>query len=169
MAKSYPDVSVDRFHIDILVANFVQRPQAFDVVVASDVFGDILSDVGRTCTGTIGIAPSATITPTRARPSLIEPVHGSTPEISGRGIANPIAMVWSAAQLLDFLGHRDVHDRIVGAVEAVLADTQAPRTPDIGGTAGTADVGRAGADRAWQLGGPLVKGGSTRRYPSNAG
>jgi tartrate dehydrogenase/decarboxylase/D-malate dehydrogenase len=143
MASLYPDVSVDRFHIDILTAHFVQRPQAFDVVVASNLFGDILSDLGPACTGTIGIAPSANLNPTRAWPSLFEPVHGSAPDIAGRGIANPIAMVWSAAMMLDFLGHRDAHDRIVGAIESLLADPQAPRTGDIGGRAGTVDVGLA--------------------------
>jgi len=143
MAKSFPEVSVDRFHIDILTAHFVQRPQHFDVVVASNLFGDILSDLGPACTGTIGIAPSANLNPTRAWPSLFEPVHGSAPDIAGRGIANPIGMVWSAAMMLDFLGHRDAHDRIVGAIETLLADPQAPRTGDIGGRAGTADVGLA--------------------------
>jgi tartrate dehydrogenase/decarboxylase/D-malate dehydrogenase len=112
-------------------------------VVASNLFGDILSDLGPACTGTIGIAPSANINPTRAWPSLFEPVHGSAPDIAGRGIANPIGQVWSAALMLDFLGHRDAHDAIVGAIEAVLADAQAPRTPDLGGSAGTADLGRA--------------------------
>jgi tartrate dehydrogenase/decarboxylase/D-malate dehydrogenase len=143
MARHYPDVAVDRFHIDILTAHFVQRPQAFDVVVASNLFGDILSDLGPACTGTIGIAPSANINPTRAWPSLFEPVHGSAPDIAGRGVANPIAMVWSAALMLDFLGHRAVHDQIVSAIESLLSDAHAPRTPDIGGNAGTADVGRA--------------------------
>jgi tartrate dehydrogenase/decarboxylase/D-malate dehydrogenase len=143
MAKQYPDVSVDRFHIDILTAHFVQRPQHFDVVVASNLFGDILSDLGPACTGTIGIAPSANINPTRAWPSLFEPVHGSAPDIAGRGIANPIGMVWSAAMMLDFLGHRDAHDAVFKAIEALLADAQAPRTADIGGCAGTADVGLA--------------------------
>jgi tartrate dehydrogenase/decarboxylase / D-malate dehydrogenase len=112
-------------------------------VVASNLFGDILSDLGPACTGTIGIAPSANLNPTRAWPSLFEPVHGSAPDIAGRGIANPIGMVWSAAMMLDFLGHRDAHDRIVGAIETLLADPQAPRTGDIGGRAGTADVGLA--------------------------
>ena len=143
MAKAFPEVSVDRFHIDILCAHFVQRPQHFDVVVASNLFGDILSDLGPACTGTIGIAPSANINPTRAWPSLFEPVHGSAPDIAGRGIANPIGMVWSAALMLDFLGHRDAHDAIVGAIEALLADAHAPRTADIGGRAGTTDVGLA--------------------------
>ena len=120
MAKAYPDVSVDRFHIDILAAHFVLRPEAFDVVVASNLFGDILSDLGPACTGTIGIAPSANINPTRDWPSLFEPVHGSAPDIAGRGIANPIGQIWSGALMLDFLGHRDAHDAIVGAIERVL-------------------------------------------------
>jgi tartrate dehydrogenase/decarboxylase/D-malate dehydrogenase len=146
MAQAYPQVSVDRFHIDILTAFFVQRPQQFDVVVASNLFGDILSDLGPACTGTIGIAPSANLNPTRAWPSLFEPVHGSAPDIAGRGIANPIGQVWSAAMMLDFLGHRDAHDAVLRAIEAVLADPHAPRTPDLGGRAGTADLGRALAE-----------------------
>ncbi len=144
MAKAYPDVSVDRFHIDILAAHFVLRPDAFDVVVASNLFGDILSDLGPACTGTIGIAPSANINPTRAWPSLFEPVHGSAPDIAGRGVANPIGQIWSGALMLDFLGHRDAHDAIVGAIERVLgAGAHAPLTPDLGGTAATADLGLA--------------------------
>jgi tartrate dehydrogenase/decarboxylase/D-malate dehydrogenase len=143
MARAYPQVAVDRFHIDILTAHFVQRPQQFDVVVASNLFGDILSDLGPACSGTIGIAPSANLNPAREWPSLFEPVHGSAPDIAGQGVANPIGQVWSAAMLLDFLGHREAHDAVLAAIEAVLADPQAPRTPDIGGRAGTADVGRA--------------------------
>jgi len=144
MAQSYPDVAVDRFHIDILAANFVLRPEIFDVVVASNLFGDILSDLAPACTGTIGIAPSANINPSRAWPSLFEPVHGSAPDIAGRGIADPIGQIWSVALMLDFLGHRDAHDAIVGAIECVLeAGRHAPLTPDLGGTARTADLGRA--------------------------
>ncbi|HET9976551.1 MAG TPA: tartrate dehydrogenase [Burkholderiaceae bacterium] len=144
MAKAYPQVTVDRFHIDILCAHFVQRPQQFDVVVASNLFGDILSDLGPACTGTIGIAPSASLNPSREWPSLFEPVHGSAPDIAGLGLANPIGQIWSAALMLDFLGHRDAHDAIVRAIEAVLDPASgAPRTPDIGGRATTADVGRA--------------------------
>jgi tartrate dehydrogenase/decarboxylase/D-malate dehydrogenase len=146
MAARFPDVAVDQFHIDILTAHFVQRPQQFDVVVASNLFGDILSDLGPACTGTIGIAPSANLNPSREWPSLFEPVHGSAPDIAGRGIANPIGQIWSAALMLDFLGHADAHDAILAAIEAVLADPHAPRTPDLGGTAGTADVGRAIAE-----------------------
>jgi tartrate dehydrogenase/decarboxylase / D-malate dehydrogenase len=143
MAKAYPQVAVDRFHIDILTAHFVQRPQHFDVVVASNLFGDILSDLGPACTGTIAIAPSANLNPTRQWPSLFEPVHGSAPDIAGKGVANPIGQVWSVAMLLDFLGHRDAHDAVLRAIEAVLADPAAPRTPDLGGRASTADMGRA--------------------------
>jgi tartrate dehydrogenase/decarboxylase / D-malate dehydrogenase len=144
MAQRYPQVAVDRFHIDILAAHFVQRPQAFDVVVASNLFGAILSDLGPACTGTIGIAPSANLNPTREWPSLFEPVHGSAPDIAGRGIANPIGQIWSGALLLEFLGHRDAHDAILRAVEQVLEPaSDAPRTPDLGGSAGTADLGRA--------------------------
>jgi tartrate dehydrogenase/decarboxylase / D-malate dehydrogenase len=143
MAAQYPTVAVDQFHIDILTAHFVQRPQHFDVVVASNLFGDILSDLGPACTGTIGIAPSANLNPTRQWPSLFEPVHGSAPDIAGKGVANPIGQVWSAAMLLDYLGHRPAHDAVLAAIEAVLADPQAPRTPDLGGDAGTADVGLA--------------------------
>ena len=143
MSRLYPEVSVDRFHIDILTAHFVQRPQHFDVVVASNLFGDILSDLGPACTGTIGIAPSANLNPTRAWPSLFEPVHGSAPDIAGRGVANPIGQIWSAALMLDFLGHREAHDAILAAIEAALADPHAPRTADLGGTAGTKEVGQA--------------------------
>jgi len=147
MAALYPDVAVDQFHIDILTAHFVQRPQQFDVVVASNLFGDILSDLGPACTGTIGIAPSANLNPTREWPSLFEPVHGSAPDIAGQGVANPIGQVWSGALMLDFLGHPEAHDAMLSAIEALLADPAAPRTPDLGGRAGTADLGRALAER----------------------
>jgi tartrate dehydrogenase/decarboxylase/D-malate dehydrogenase len=144
MAKSYPDVRLDKFHIDILTAHFVQRPDFFDVVVASNLFGDILSDLGPACTGTIGIAPSANLNPERSMPSLFEPVHGSAPDIAGKGIANPIGQIWCGAMMLEFLGHRNAHDAILAAIEKVLApQSGAPRTPDIGGTAGTIDLGRA--------------------------
>ena len=144
MAKGYPGVNVDKFHIDILTAHFVQRPDFFDVVVASNLFGDILSDLGPACTGTIGIAPSANLNPERTTPSLFEPVHGSAPDIAGKGIANPIGQIWCGAMMLDFLGHRAAHDAVLGAIEAVLQPgSDAPRTADLGGTAGTSDVGRA--------------------------
>ncbi|GAB4211618.1 MAG: tartrate dehydrogenase [Rhodoferax sp.] len=144
MAAQYPDVRVDQYHIDILCAHFVQRPDAFDVVVASNLFGDILSDLGPACTGTIAIAPSANLNPERRFPSLFEPVHGSAPDIAGRGVANPIGQIWSGALMLDFLGHRAAHDAILAAISAVLAPgSGGPRTPDLGGTAGTQDVGQA--------------------------
>ncbi|GAA4429397.1 tartrate dehydrogenase [Acidovorax lacteus] len=144
MAQQYPEIAVDKFHIDILTAHFVQRPDHFDVVVASNLFGDILSDLGPACTGTIGIAPSANLNPDRKFPSLFEPVHGSAPDIAGKGIANPIGQIWSAALMLDHLGHRDAHDAILGAIETVLEPSNGgPRTPDLGGRASTADVGRA--------------------------
>jgi len=144
MAKHYPGVALDKFHIDILTAHFVQRPDFFDVVVASNLFGDILSDLGPACTGTIGIAPSANLNPERSTPSLFEPVHGSAPDIAGRGIANPIGQIWCGAMMLEFLGHKAAHDAILAAIEKVLAPgSGAPRTPDIGGTAGTVDLGQA--------------------------
>jgi len=143
MSARYPDIRVDQFHIDILCAHFVQRPQLFDVVVASNLFGDILSDLGPAVCGTIGIAPSGNINPERTYPSLFEPVHGSAPDIAGKGIANPIGQIWSGALMLDFLGHREAASAIVAAIERVLADPAAPRTPDLGGRATTTDLGRA--------------------------
>ncbi len=137
----YPQVTVDRQHIDILSARFVLQPTRFDVVVASNLFGDILSDLGPACTGTIGLAPSANLNPERTFPSLFEPVHGSAPDIYGKNVANPIAMIWSGALLLDFLGHRDAHDAILRAIERVLVE--GPRTCDLGGKASTTDVGKA--------------------------
>lgn len=150
MAAHYPDVSWDKQHIDILCARFVLSPDRFDVVVASNLFGDILSDLGPACTGTIGLAPSGNLNPDRTFPSLFEPVHGSAPDIAGRHIANPIAMIWSAAMMLDFLGRsqgveREAHDAILAAIEAVLRE--GPRTGDLGGTARTDEVGQAIAAR----------------------
>jgi tartrate dehydrogenase/decarboxylase/D-malate dehydrogenase len=144
MAKNYPDIHVDKFHIDILTAHFVQRPDFFDVVVASNLFGDILSDLGPACTGTIGIAPSANLNPDRKFPSLFEPVHGSAPDIAGKGIANPIGQIWCGAMMLEFLGHKEAHDAILSTIEQVLdPNSGAPRTPDIGGDATTSDLGKA--------------------------
>ncbi len=140
-AARHPDISWDKQHIDILAARFVLQPQRFDVVAATNLFGDILSDLGPACTGTIGIAPSANLNPERKFPSLFEPVHGSAPDIYGQNIANPVAMVWSVAMMLDFLGHRDAHDAILRAIETVLRD--GPRTPDLGGHANTTQMGQA--------------------------
>ena len=145
MAQRYPEVSVDKQHIDILSARFVLQPQRFDVVVATNLFGDILSDLGPACTGTIGLAPSANLNPERSFPSLFEPVHGSAPDIYGQNVANPVAMIWSGALMLDFLGHRDAHDAIVKAIETVLVE--GPRTRDLGGQASTTEMGQAIAAR----------------------
>ena len=146
LGQAYPDVHGDQYHIDILCARFVLSPERFDVVVASNLFGDILSDLGPACTGTIGIAPSANLNPERTWPSLFEPVHGSAPDIYGKNIANPVAMIWSGAMMLDFLGngegkYRAAHDAIVAAIEACIQD--GARTPDLGGTASTTDAGKA--------------------------
>ncbi|HET9628345.1 MAG TPA: tartrate dehydrogenase [Novosphingobium sp.] len=142
MAKSYPTVSHDKYHIDILTAQFVMNPQRFDVVVASNLFGDILSDLGPACTGTIGIAPSGNINPDRTHPSLFEPVHGSAPDIAGMGIANPVGQIWSAAMMLDHLGETEAAGAIVKAVETVLA-TPTGRTGDLKGSANTEECGKA--------------------------
>jgi tartrate dehydrogenase/decarboxylase / D-malate dehydrogenase len=142
MAAGYPDVAVDRFHIDILCAQFVLNPHWFDVVVGSNLFGDILSDLGPACTGTIGIAPSGNIDPERRFPSLFEPVHGSAPDIAGQGIANPVGQIWSAAMMLEHLGETAAAAAIVAAIERVLA-RPAGRTRDLGGTLSTEEAGRA--------------------------
>jgi tartrate dehydrogenase/decarboxylase/D-malate dehydrogenase len=146
MGEAYPDVKWDKYHVDILAARFVLSPERFDVVVASNLFGDILSDLGPACTGTIGIAPSANLNPDRTFPSLFEPVHGSAPDIYGKNIANPIAMIWCAAMMLEFLGQGDAthvaaHDAVLRAIEWCL--TEGPRTPDMGGSASTTEVGKA--------------------------
>jgi tartrate dehydrogenase/decarboxylase/D-malate dehydrogenase len=146
MAKRYPDVRWDKYHIDILCARFVMSPERFDVVVASNLFGDILSDLGPACTGTIGIAPSANLNPERRFPSLFEPVHGSAPDIAGKNIANPIGMIWSGAMMLDFLGrgaanYTAAHDAILKAIEASIADGAV--TADLGGKASTTEAGKA--------------------------
>jgi tartrate dehydrogenase/decarboxylase / D-malate dehydrogenase len=145
MAKSYPDVRWDKYHIDILTANFVLHPDWFDVVVGSNLFGDILSDLGPACTGTIGIAPAGNINPEKRFPSLFEPVHGSAPDIAGQGIANPIGQIWSGAMMLEHLGERDAANAIVTAIERVLHE-RTLRTRDLGGNADTATSGKAIAD-----------------------
>jgi tartrate dehydrogenase/decarboxylase/D-malate dehydrogenase len=142
MAENYPDVAVDKYHIDILTAHFVLNPQRFDVVVASNLFGDILSDLGPACTGTIGIAPSGNINPTREHPSLFEPVHGSAPDIYGQGIANPVGQIWCAAMMLDHLGETAAHDSILEAIGRTLASPNG-RTRDLGGKLSTTDAGKA--------------------------
>lgn len=146
MAKSYPDIFVDKYHIDILTAHFVLNPDKFDVVVASNLFGDILSDLGPACTGTIGIAPSGNINPEGDFPSLFEPVHGSAPDIAGMGIANPIGQVWAGAMMLEHLGHKDASDAMVKAISDTLKDSRL-RTRDLGGEADTITCGKAIAER----------------------
>ena len=134
--KLYPDIKTDQFHIDILVARFVLNPEWFDVVVASNLFGDILSDLGPACTGTIGIAPSGNINPENKFPSLFEPVHGSAPDIAGQGIANPVGQIWSGAMMLDYLGEKEAANSIVSSIEKTL-ENKKNRTKDLGGEADT--------------------------------
>ena len=143
IAKEYPGVKTDQYHIDILTAHFVRHPDWFDVVVGSNLFGDILSDLGPAVVGSIGIAPSANINPERELPSMFEPVHGSAPDIYGRGIANPIGQIWSGAMMLDHLGESAAAAAIEAAIAKVLADPKAPKTPDLGGKAGTKELGDA--------------------------
>ena len=142
MAKAYPEIRTDKYHIDILCAQFVMNPDRFDVVVASNLFGDILSDLGPACTGTIGIAPCGNINPDRSEPSLFEPVHGSAPDIAGKGVANPVGQIWSAAMMLDHLGEREAGAAIVTAIEEVLG-SEAGRTRDLRGNASTVECGTA--------------------------
>lgn len=147
MGAEYPEIARDQFHIDILAANFVLHPDWFDVVVASNLFGDILSDLGPACTGTIGVAPSANINPDGTFPSLFEPVHGSAPDIAGRGIANPIGQIWCGAMMLDHLGHPEASASILAAIDAVLtAGASDVLTPDIGGCGTTQSLTRAITD-----------------------
>ena len=146
IAAAYPEVRWDKQHIDILCARFVLQPQRFDVVVASNLFGDILSDLGPACTGTLGLAPSANLNPERKFPSLFEPVHGSAPDIYGKNIANPVGAIWSGAMMLDFLDQdgdagRRAHDAILAAIQQVLLD--GPCTADLGGKASTTEMGKA--------------------------
>ena len=141
IGKEYPEIRTDKYHIDILTANFVRHPDWFDVIVASNLFGDILSDLGPACTGTIAIAPSANLNPERKFPSLFEPVHGSAPDIYGKGIANPVGQIWAGAMMLSHLGYPQAAACVLQAIETVLAE--GPRTPDMGGKASTTDVGKA--------------------------
>ncbi|WP_145133936.1 tartrate dehydrogenase [Roseomonas gilardii] len=141
MAAQYPEVQTDQYHIDILCAHFVQHPDWFDVVVGSNLFGDILSDLGPAVAGSIGIAPSANINPEKLHPSMFEPVHGSAPDIAGKGICNPIGQIWSGAMMLEHLGEAEAAKAITDAIEKLLAEG-GPRTRDMGGQAGTEDLGK---------------------------
>src|ERR1700742_3716913 len=144
MQKGYPDVKVDKYHIDILTAHFVQRPHIFDVIVGSNLFGDILSDLGPACTGTIGIAPSGNINPTGEFPSLFEPVHGSAPDIAGKGIANPVGMIWAGQMMLEHFGFKDAAAAMLQAVENILARSEDHViTADMGGKGNTKSFGEA--------------------------
>ena len=143
--KNYTDVKTDQFHIDILVARFVLNPEWFDVVVASNLFGDILSDLGPACTGTIGIAPSGNINPEKKFPSLFEPVHGSAPDIAGKGIANPIGQIWSGALMLDYLGEKEAANSIMSSIEKTLLDKK-NRTKDLNGDSNTKQCAQAVLD-----------------------
>jgi tartrate dehydrogenase/decarboxylase/D-malate dehydrogenase len=140
--RDYPAVEYRKYHVDALAARMVTHPQTLDVIVASNLFGDILTDIGSAISGSLGIAPGGNINPTRERPSMFEPIHGSAPDIAGKGIANPIGAIWAGALMLNHLGHRDLHDKVVGALERVVANGKT-LTPDLGGSAKTDEVARA--------------------------
>src|SRR5204863_4027379 len=140
--KDYPAVEYRKYHVDAIAARMVTHPGSLDVIVCSNLFGDILTDIGSAISGSLGIAPGANINPERTYPSMFEPIHGSAPDIAGKGIANPIGAIWAGAMMMDHLGYRDVHDRILGAIERVVA-TGKVRTPDLGGRSATADVADA--------------------------
>jgi tartrate dehydrogenase/decarboxylase/D-malate dehydrogenase len=142
VAAAYPAVECRKYHVDALAARMVTDPGSLDVIVASNLFGDILTDLGAAVSGSLGVAPGANINPERTHPSMFEPIHGSAPDIAGRGVANPIGAIWAGALMLDHLGLREAHDRVVAAIERVLGEG-GPRTPDLGGTATTAEVARA--------------------------
>jgi tartrate dehydrogenase/decarboxylase/D-malate dehydrogenase len=142
VAKDFPGVELRKYHVDALCARMVTHPQTLDVIVASNLFGDILTDIGSAISGSLGVAPGGNINPERTTPSMFEPIHGSAPDIAGKGIANPIAAIWAGAMMLDHLGEREAHDRILRAVEAVIADERV-RTPDLGGKATTGEMTRA--------------------------
>jgi tartrate dehydrogenase/decarboxylase/D-malate dehydrogenase len=142
IAREYPQVRTDQFHIDILTAHFVQHPDWFDVVVGSNLFGDILSDLGPAIAGSIGLAPGGNINPEKECPSMVEPVHGSAPDIAGKGIANPIAQIWTGAMMLEHLGQPEAARAVVAAIERVVKDGKI-RTRDLGGSASTVEVGQA--------------------------
>jgi tartrate dehydrogenase/decarboxylase/D-malate dehydrogenase len=140
--KDYPSIEYRKYHVDALAARMVTHPQTLDVIIASNMFGDILTDIGSAISGSLGIAPGANINPERTFPSMFEPIHGSAPDIAGKGIANPIGAIWAGAQMLDHLGHPDLHDRVLGAIERVVV-TGNVRTPDLGGAATTVQVADA--------------------------
>ena len=140
--KDYPSVEYRKYHVDAIAARMVTNPASLDVIVCSNLFGDILTDIGSAISGSLGIAPGANINPERTSPSMFEPIHGSAPDIAGKGIANPIGCIWAGAQMLDHLGHRDLHDKVLGAIERVVASGK-NRTPDLGGQSKTKDLADA--------------------------
>jgi tartrate dehydrogenase/decarboxylase/D-malate dehydrogenase len=142
VAKEFPDVTYQKFHVDAIAARMVTHPQTLDVIVASNLFGDILTDIGSAISGSLGVAPGGNINPERTTPSMFEPIHGSAPDIAGKGIANPIAAIWAGAMMLDHLGERAAHDSILAAIERVIGD-ETVKTPDLGGKATTADMTKA--------------------------
>ena len=142
VAKDYPEVTLRKYHVDALAARMITHPQTLDVIVASNLFGDILTDIGSAISGSLGVAPGGNINPDRTSPSMFEPIHGSAPDIAGKGIANPIAAIWAGAMMLDHLGERAAHDRILGAIERVIGDERV-KTPDLGGKATTAEMTKA--------------------------
>jgi len=142
VARDFPQVELRKYHVDALCARMITHPQTLDVIVASNLFGDILTDIGSAISGSLGVGPGGNINPDRTTPSMFEPIHGSAPDIAGKGVANPIAAIWAGAMMLDHLGERASHDRILFAIETVLADGKV-KTPDLGGRATTVDMTRA--------------------------
>ena len=140
--KDYPAVEYRKYHVDALAARMITHPQTLDVIVASNLFGDILTDIGSAISGSLGIAPGANINPERTYPSMFEPIHGSAPDIAGQGIANPIGAIWAGALMLDHLGHKKLHDKVLGAIERVVAGGKV-RTPDLGGKSTTREMADA--------------------------
>ncbi len=142
VAKEFPDVTYQKFHVDAIAARMVTHPQTLDVILASNLFGDILTDIGSAISGSLGVGPGGNINPERTTPSMFEPIHGSAPDIAGKGIANPIAGIWAGAMMLDHLGERATHDRILTAIEKVIG-SETVKTPDLGGRATTSDMTKA--------------------------
>ena len=142
VSADYPSVNYRKYHVDAIAARMVTHPGTLDVIVASNLFGDILTDLGAAISGSLGVAPGANINPERLHPSMFEPIHGSAPDIAGKGIANPIGAIWAGALMLDHLGRHDLHDRIVGAIERVVASGK-DRTPDLGGSGTTTQLAEA--------------------------
>lgn len=142
VGREFPGVSWRKYHVDALAARMITHPQSLDVILASNLFGDILTDIGSAISGSLGVAPGGNINPDRTTPSMFEPIHGSAPDIAGKGVANPIGAIWAGAMMLDHLGERAAHDNIMRAIDRVLADERG-RTPDLGGRASTSEVTRA--------------------------